>query len=143
KRKSVYEPVFGVIERTDLRNKDEKVYLGEPNEARLKGITRAPFNSHNPFLGPVGLSRDLFKEEGRSCVHLEIDLSNSGLTYETGDHASIFPVNSDIEIDRFLRVFGLYERRHTVLDLKALERTAKVAFPTPTTYDTIASHLRT
>ncbi|KFY68501.1 hypothetical protein V496_01023 [Pseudogymnoascus sp. VKM F-4515 (FW-2607)] len=140
KRKSVYEPVFGVIERTDLRNKDEKVYLGEPNEARLKGITRAPFNSHNPFLGPVGLSRDLFKEEGRSCVHLEIDLSNSGLTYETGDHASIFPVNSDIEIDRFLRVFGLYERRHTVLDLKALERTAKVAFPTPTTYDTIARY---
>jgi NADPH-ferrihemoprotein reductase len=139
-RESCYEPVFGVVERPDLSNKDERVYLGEPNQARLKGMIRAPFNSHNPFVGPVVSSRDLFKDEGRSCLHLEIDLANSGLTYETGDHATVFPVNSDIEVDRFLRIFGLYEKRHTVVDLKALDRTAKVAFPTPTTYDTIARY---
>lgn len=139
-RESFYEPVFDIIECTDLSTKDDKVYLGEPNQLRLKGITRAPFNAHNPFVGSVVTSRDLFKEEGRSCLHLEIDLANPSLTYETGDHVSVLPVNSDVEVDRFLMVFGLYEKRHTVLNIKALEKTAKVAFPTPTTYDTIARY---
>lgn len=136
----IYEPVFHIIERKDLTCKDDKVYLGEPNQLSLQGTARGPFNSHNPYVAPVAASRDIFKEKGRNCMHIEIDLTGSGLTYETGDHISIFPVNPGVEVDRFLKVFGLAAKRDTVLDVKALERTAKVPFPVPTTYDTIVRY---
>ncbi|TVY47501.1 NADPH--cytochrome P450 reductase [Lachnellula occidentalis] len=139
-REAFYEPVFAITERSDLSTADNKVYLGEPNQLALDGATKGPFNSHNPFVGPVVASRNLFKDKTRDCVHLEIDLVGSRLTYETGDHVSIFPVNSDVEVDRFLNVFGLFEKRDTVIDIKSLERTARVSFPVPTTYDTVARY---
>jgi NADPH-ferrihemoprotein reductase len=139
-REVIYEPVFAIAERRDLSTKDGEVYLGEPNQLTLNGVRRGPFNAHNPFVGPVIASRNLFKDKARNCTHLEIDLAGSGLTYVTGDHVSIFPVNSDVEVDRFLRVFGLFEKRHTVIDVKSIERTARVSFPVPTTYDTVARY---
>jgi NADPH-ferrihemoprotein reductase len=139
-REATYEPVFAIAEIGHLNTKDDKVYLGEPNQLALEGRTRGPFNSHNPFVGPVVTSRNLFKDKARNCTHLEIDLADSGLTYETGDHVSVFPVNCDIEVDRFLKVFGLFEKKHTVIDVKSLERTARVSFPVPTTYDTVARY---
>ncbi|EXJ82883.1 hypothetical protein A1O3_06699 [Capronia epimyces CBS 606.96] len=117
-----------------------KVFLGEPNLLSLQGQARGPYNAHNPYVAPVTSSRQLFRAQGRNCLHLEIDLAGSGLRYEAGDHVSVFPVNSGREVDRFLRVFGLAGKRDTVVDVKPIERTAKVSFPVPTTYDTIARY---
>src|SRR2546430_8097642 len=66
---------------------------------------------------------------------MEIDVAGSNLTYQTGDHIAIWPTNAGKEVDRFLSVFGLISKRDSVISVKALDTTAKVPFPTPTTYD--------
>jgi NADPH-ferrihemoprotein reductase len=66
---------------------------------------------------------------------MEIDISGSNLSYQTGDHVAVWPTNSGREVDRFVGVFGLSEKRHKVISVKGLDSTARVPFPTPTTYD--------
>ncbi|KAH0835082.1 hypothetical protein AYO21_09735 [Fonsecaea monophora] len=139
-RTAVYEPIFDVSELAGLSKSSPAVYLGEPNKLQLQGVLRGPFDSHNPFPAPLAVARQIFKAKDRNCLHMEFDLMGSDLSYETGDHVSILPVNSGVEVDRFLRVFGLESKRDTVVDVKAIERTAKVAFPVPTTYDTIVRY---
>lgn len=136
-REAVYEPVLAVTERDDLSADDDHVYLGEPNKNHLEGKSIGPYNAHNPYIAPVKVSKELFTIKGRNCLHMEIDLSGSNLTYHTGDHLAVWPTNAGIEVDRFLRVLGLSEKRNSVIDVKPIEITAKVPFPTPTTYDAV------
>jgi NADPH-ferrihemoprotein reductase len=71
---------------------------------------------------------------------MEVDISGSNLSYQTGDHIAIWPTNPGQEVDYFLDILGLTEKRHQVISVKALEPTAKVPFPTPTTYDAIVRY---
>ncbi|KAJ9631124.1 NADPH-cytochrome P450 reductase [Exophiala oligosperma] len=134
-REAVYEPVFSVEEREDLSAEDDTVYLGEPNKNHLEGSQKGPYNAHNPFIAPIAESRELFTVKDRNCLHMEIDVSGSGLSYTTGDHIAVWPTNAGMEVDRFLKTFGLDGKRHTVINMKGLDPTAKVPFPVPTTYD--------
>ncbi|KAJ9501395.1 hypothetical protein LTR99_004556 [Exophiala xenobiotica] len=134
-REAVYEPVFAVEEREDLSIEDDTVYLGEPNKNHLENSQKGPYNAHNPFIAPIAESKELFTVKDRNCLHMEIDVSGSGLSYTTGDHIAVWPTNAGMEVDRFMKCFGLDEKRHTVITLKGLDPTAKVPFPTPTTYD--------
>ncbi|KND88758.1 NADPH--cytochrome P450 reductase [Tolypocladium ophioglossoides CBS 100239] len=68
---------------------------------------------------------------------MDIDVGGSNLAYQTGDHIAIWPTNPGEEVDRFLDVISLTEKRNDVISVKALEPTAKVPFPAPTTYDAI------
>lgn len=136
-REAVYEPVFGITEREELTKESPEVYLGEPNKMHLEGTAKGPFNSHNPYIAPIVESREIFTVKDRNCLHMEIDVSGSNLTYTTGDHIAVWPTNAGKEVDRFLRVAGLVSKRDTVVSVKALDPTAKVPFPTPTTYDAI------
>jgi NADPH-ferrihemoprotein reductase len=106
----------------------------------LEGTAKGPFNAHNPYIAPIAESRELFTVKDRNCLHMEIDISGSNLSYQTGDHIAVWPTNSGKEVDRFLDITGLIEKRDSVISLKALEPTAKVPFPTPTTYDTIVRY---
>ncbi|KAI5804973.1 hypothetical protein EDC01DRAFT_641526 [Geopyxis carbonaria] len=139
-REAVYEPVFSVTEREDLTIEDDTVYLGEPNKNHLEGKSVGPYNTHNPYIAPIKLSKELFTVKDRNCLHMEIDLSGSNLSYTTGDHLAVWPTNAGAEVDRLLHALGLYEKRHTVVDVKGLDSTAKVPFPTPTTYNTILQY---
>ena len=114
---------------------DEQVYLGEPTQGHLEGQAKAPFSPHNPFIAPVAESRELFNVKDRNCLHMEISIAGSGLSYQTGDHIAVWPTNAGIEVDRALQVFGLEEKRNTVINIKGLDVTAKVPIPAPTTYD--------
>ncbi|KAI9825345.1 MAG: NADPH-cytochrome P450 reductase [Phylliscum demangeonii] len=134
-REAVYEPVLEVRERPDLDPIASEVYLGEPNKHHLEGTSKGPYNAHNPFIAPISESRELFTVGDRNCLHMEIDISGSGFSYQTGDHIAIWPTNAGKFVDQFLATFGLTAKRHMVIDVKALESTAKVPFPTPTTYD--------
>lgn len=139
-REAVYEPAFVVTERDDLDIEHNTVYLGEPNKNHLEGTSKGPYNTHNPFIAPIKSSRELFSVRGRNCLHMDIDLTGSNITYNTGDHVAIWPTNAGVEVDRFLQVFGLIDKRHTIIDVKGLDTTSKVPFPTPTTYDTVARY---
>ncbi|KAH6895828.1 hypothetical protein B0T10DRAFT_558002 [Thelonectria olida] len=136
-REAVYEPTFAIVDRDTLTPESVEVYLGEPNKLHLESNAKGPFNAHNPFIAPISESRELFTVKDRNCLHLEVDVSDSNLKYETGDHIAIWPTNPGEEVDRFLDILDLKDKQHSVVGVKALEPTAKVPFPTPTTYDAI------
>ncbi|KAK3379978.1 hypothetical protein B0T24DRAFT_590491 [Lasiosphaeria ovina] len=139
-REAVYEPVFGIVERDGLTKDSPEVYLGEPNKMHLDGSPKGPFNAHNPYIAPISKSYELFSVKDRNCLHMEVDVSGSNLSYQTGDHIAVWPTNPGEEVDRFLDVLGLTGKRNTVISVKALEPTAKVPFPTPTTYDAVVRY---
>ncbi|KAI6709539.1 hypothetical protein JHW43_007944 [Diplocarpon mali] len=139
-REAVYEPVFAVTEREGLTKESPEVYLGEPNKMHLEGTSKGPYNAHNPYIAPITESRELFTVKDRNCLHMEIDISKSNLSYETGDHIAIWPTNAGKEVDRFLNILGLKPKADSVIGVKALDPTAKVPFPTPTTYDAIVRY---
>ena len=139
-REAVYEPVFGITEREDLTAESSEVYLGEPNKNHLEGTSKGPYNSHNPYIAPIAESKEIFTVKDRNCLHMEIDVSGSNLSYQTGDHIAIWPTNSGKEVDRFIETLGLEGKRHSVISVKGLDPTAKVPFPTPTTYDAVVRY---
>ncbi|KAF4126596.1 NADPH-ferrihemoprotein reductase [Geosmithia morbida] len=139
-REAVYEPVFSIMHRDNLDVDSPEVYLGEPNKHHLEGAARGPFNAHNPYIAPITESRELFSVKDRNCLHLEVDISGSNLSYQTGDHIAVWPTNPGDEVDRFLEILDLSDKRNDVISVKALEPTAKVPFPTPTTYDAIVRY---
>ncbi|KAI5920191.1 NADPH-cytochrome P450 reductase [Camillea tinctor] len=140
-RESVYEPILGIVERENLTKDSPEVYLGEPNKMHLEGAAKGPFNAHNPYIAPIVESKELFSVKDRNCLHLEVDISGSGnLSYQTGDHIAIWPTNPGQEVEQFLNILGLEDKKDTVISVKALEPTAKVPFPTPTTYDAIVRY---
>ncbi|KAL4963607.1 NADPH--hemoprotein reductase cprA [Aspergillus stella-maris] len=134
-RDASYEPVFSVTEDESLSPEDDAVYLGEPTKGHLEGSAKGPFSAHNPFIAPIVESHELFTVKDRNCLHMEISIAGSNLSYQTGDHIAIWPTNAGAEVDRFLVVFGLEEKRHSVIGIKGIDVTAKVPIPTPTTYD--------
>jgi NADPH-ferrihemoprotein reductase len=134
-RESMYEPVLEVTEKPELSAEDDTVYLGEPNKNHLEGTQKGPFNANNPFIAPIAESFELFNAKDRNCLHMEISIAGSNLSYTTGDHIAIWPNNAGKEVDRFFKVLGKEDKRHTVIAVRGLDPTAKVPFPSPTTYD--------
>ncbi|KAF2772738.1 hypothetical protein EJ03DRAFT_371660 [Teratosphaeria nubilosa] len=139
-REAVYEPVYDITERHDLDADDDTVYLGEPNKNHLEGQSKGPYNANNPYIAPIAESKELFNDKTRNCLHMEVDISGSNLSYQTGDHIAVWPTNAGKEVDRFLNILGLSEKRHTVIAVKGLDATAKVPFPSPTTYDAVVRY---
>jgi len=119
---------------------DAKLYLGELSARALTG-TRGVYDAKNPFPAAILEAKELFEDGDRNCVHTEFDLTDSGIRYQTGDHLGLWPLNPDSEIERFLAVLGLTEKRDKPIDVKSLDPAlAKVPFPIPTTYDTVLRH---
>lgn len=106
----------------------------------LQGILTGPYDSHNPYIAPIVESRELFTAHDRNCIHMEVDISCSSLSYQTGDHVAVWPTNSGKEVDRFLCMTGLLPKRDTVIGIETFDPTTKIPFPTPTTYDTVARY---
>lgn len=137
-REAVYEPVLKVV---PLEDADEStVYLGEPNKSHLLHTAKPPYTATNPYIAPIVKARELFNSPDRNCIHLELDISNSGLKYLTGDHLALLPQNSDEEVTRFLKIFSLANKKNEVIDVKTLDPTTKVPFPVPTTYDAVVRY---
>ncbi|SLM40277.1 nadph-cytochrome p450 reductase [Lasallia pustulata] len=139
-REAVYEPNYDVNEREDMSPESNAVYLGEPNKNHLEGTSKGPYNSHNPYIAPIAESREIFTVKDRNCLHMEIDISGSNLSYQTGDHVAVWPTNAGKEVDRFLNILGLSEKRNRVISVKGLDPTSKAPFPTPTTYDAVVRY---
>ncbi|GKU07112.1 nadph-cytochrome p450 reductase [Fusarium langsethiae] len=140
--KGTTEPSFTITERPDLHPDSRQVYLGEPNERwRLNNgrVTAGPFDHLNPYAAPITASRQLISsdQDSRHCLHLDLDISGTGLKYETGDHLAVWPSNNNTEVDRLLDVLDLTHKRHQVIQVETTDSFVKPPFPTPTTYDAI------
>lgn len=137
---------FVVTEIDDVPT--EKVYQGELSARALSASaagTVAPagsYNSKNPYPAPVATTRELFHVDAdRNCVHIEFDLTGSGITYQHGDHVGVWPSNPDVEVERILSVLGLSDKRETVITIESLDPAlAKVPFPVPATYEAVFRH---
>lgn len=49
-------------------------------------------------------------------------------------------MNPSLEVDRFLRINGLFECRDSIIEIWSFDPTSKLSYPTPTTYDSIFRH---
>ncbi|CAB44769.1 NADPH-cytochrome p450 reductase [Schizosaccharomyces pombe] len=134
-----YNPMFEVIEKPEISNTSSTVFLGEPSRQQLKGnvASKAPRSQANPFFSSPVRSLELFKSGSRNCLHLELDIADSGMRYQTGDYASICPMNPSQAVDDLLEVLGLKEKRDTVIIVKPIDTLDKAPVLSPTTYDTV------
>lgn len=84
-------------------------------------------------------SRELVHGADRHFMHIEVDISGTNLSYNTGDHLAIWPINNEIEVNRLASVLGLTDKLDTVVLIKAIDPMApkKHPFPVPTTYRSI------
>lgn len=71
----------------------------------LQGSGTSP---HDPFLASVRCVRELHKEgSDRSCLHVELDTSGSGMDYEAGDHVGIYTQNDEKHVREAAELLGL------------------------------------
>lgn len=139
-----YEPNVKLTERDDLTVDDSNVSLGEPNKKYINSqgvdLSKGPFDHTHPYLAKITKTKELFNSKDRNCVHVEFDISDSNLKYSTGDHLAVWPSNSDENIKQFLKCFGLEDKENTVIELKALDSTYSIPFPSPITYGAVIRH---
>ncbi|KAF5529472.1 NADPH-cytochrome P450 reductase [Fusarium phyllophilum] len=99
-KRQVFQPLYEVLE-CKIVQPTSKPYLGElGNESTMSGL-------HNHQIARIVESRELFFAGDRKCLHLELDLTCSGLTYKTGDHVAIWLMNSSEEVDALFDVLNL------------------------------------
>lgn len=132
---------FVVRELGEETEDQAKIYHGELSARALLG-TKGTHDAKNPYAAPVTVARELFHNEaGRNCIHVELDIAGSGVTYQHGDHVGVWPSNPDVEVERMLGVLGLKDKRNRAVAIESLDpQLAKVPFPQPATYDAIFRH---
>lgn len=142
---SKFEPSLTLSRLDPGEYEDDKVFLGEPDRSYLKpnvDLSLGPFDHAHPYLAPISSSRELFNSKDRSCIHAEFDLSQTNLRYSTGDHLAVWPSNSNEKLQAFLKITNLNDQLEQVIDLKPLDSTVNIPFPTPTTVETIFRHYK-
>ena len=135
--KASFQPIFDIFPRDVSGKMKECYYVGE---LASHFHSNEPYGPRNPFVATVSGARELFRMKDRNCLHMEFNLESSGLEYQTGDHLAVWPMNSDIEVDRFLRMNGLIDQRNEVVEIQPVDSQSRVPIPSPTTYGAIARY---
>lgn len=97
---------------------------------------KPPYHADKPYLAKCKFQ---VLNEGpcvKTVMKGQVELPReSRLKYTTGDHLGVYPSNSDDQVDSFLGLFGLAEKKHNRLSIKPLDRmTTRVFFPSRVSY---------
>ncbi|CAO3594577.1 unnamed protein product [Absidia cylindrospora] len=112
-------------------------YMGELGDPQL-----TTWSAKRPYPAPVDIY-DLTPKsrDQRHCLHVQVDLSNSNMSYTTGDHLGIWPTNNELEISLVASLFGWNnERLDKVISVLPTDPTNKPPFPQPTTLRAALRH---
>jgi len=120
----------------------DRLFQGEIGRLKthLPEKQRPPFDVKNPYMAAVLVNRELHTDSGRNCLHIEVDIKDSRIRYEAGDHVAVFPSNKAALVERLCSL--LSKAPDTVFSLTNPEAYAskKSPFPCPTTYRTALTH---
>ncbi|CAG9585425.1 unnamed protein product [Danaus chrysippus] len=117
-----------------------EVFTGEIARLHSFQNQRVPFDAKNPFLAQIIVNKELHKGGDRSCLHIELDISNSKMRYEAGDHVAVYPINDRGLVERLGVLTGADLDEVFSLINTDQESTKKNPFPCPTSYRTALSH---
>ncbi|OAD72461.1 hypothetical protein PHYBLDRAFT_134296 [Phycomyces blakesleeanus NRRL 1555(-)] len=133
------QPTYKVDELDSFEN--DLVYMGEISERPKDSTSAIVYDAKRPFAATV-TSRELFFVKDRHCLHMEIDLGDSNLSYQTGDHIAIWPTNNEVQVKRLASILGLQDKLDRVVNVSSVDAAASKQhpFPVPTTYRTIFRH---
>ncbi|ORX54663.1 hypothetical protein BCR36DRAFT_581547 [Piromyces finnis] len=54
----------------------------------------------------------------RECLHLDIDISNSNITYNAGDHVAIYARNNEFIVNELLSLLGISDKADSIITLE-------------------------
>jgi NADPH-ferrihemoprotein reductase len=131
KQQDIYEADFEVVDRPSdpPGGKGQFVYMGEHNQGSASAIKEARLLSR--VVKGSTLPRDY--------LHIEFDIGTNptALSYRSGDHVAVWPMNADEEVNRLARLFGWNDETLKVaVDIKARnddDDSQGPPVPTPTT----------
>ncbi|XP_077851325.1 NADPH--cytochrome P450 reductase isoform X5 [Macaca mulatta] len=117
-----------------------KVYVGEMGRLKSYENQKPPFDAKNPFLAAVTTNRKLNQGTERHLMHLELDISDSKIRYESGDHVAVYPANDSALVNQLGKILGA--DLDVVMSLNNLdeESNKKHPFPCPTSYRTALTY---
>eukprot|EP00051_Salpingoeca_urceolata_P028653 m.487750 g.487750 ORF g.487750 m.487750 type:complete len:659 (+) comp25235_c0_seq1:56-2032(+) len=124
----------------EFSGSEHRVFTGEMGSRGSYERQRRPFNLKNPFLAPIAEKSELFTCEDRSCLHVEFDITGSGIRYRAGDHVAIYAANQSKLVEAIGARLGV--NLDTVVRFKAVDEyaTKKSPFPSPCSYRTALMH---
>ncbi|XP_029076443.1 NADPH--cytochrome P450 reductase isoform X1 [Monodon monoceros] len=117
-----------------------KVYVGEMGRLKSYENQKPPFDAKNPFLAVVTTNRKLNQGTERHFMHLELDISDSKIRYESGDHVAVYPANDSALVNQIGKILGA--DLDVIMSLNNLDEDSnkKHPFPCPTSYRTALTY---